>query len=311
MTSTRALAVVAILSLLLLVAGVAVHGTPSERVWMLALAAGDAPVAVQMLWSSLTVAGFGWACIIVLLAADRRDGALVALMVPVLLLTGGVTHGLKRWLSTLRPAGSEIGAELAVIGERIQGLGSTPSGHALAAAATATLLVLWFGADPRRRLAAWAIALLGAAVAVSRVFVGAHWPSDVLIGAAVGLATVLLIVVLAAIGPFARAWRGLQGASATTRGQRWVAVLEVAAVAGLLITPTGYPLGWPMEVLLTVLGLGSALRRWQQARPTGGHRRTRASVPAGVNPASGAMPGSPGSPISTTSPGTPSAQERG
>lgn len=261
----RALALLALLSVLLLAAGIVVQGSAWDRQWILALAAGLAPWPVQMLWSSLTVAGFGWACFILLLAADRRDGALVALMGPVVLLVGLVTHGLKQWLATTRPAGSDIGASLAVVGERIQGIGSTPSGHALAAAATAALLVFWFASSPRLRAACWAIGLGGAAVAWSRVMVGAHWPSDVLLGMAIGLATVLAVLALVAMGPFAALWLRLAHASATTRGQRRVAVLEGVAVVGLVATPTGYPLGWPMEVALVLLGLGSAWRRWRRA----------------------------------------------
>lgn len=262
-----AMTVMALLSLLLLAAGVAVQGSVWDRTWILALAAGQAPWPVQMLWSSLTVAGFGWSCLILLLAADRRDGALVALMAPVFLIVGGVTYGLKQWLATTRPAGSDIGSALAVVGERIQGIGSTPSGHALAAAATAALLVFWFASAPRLRSACWAIGLLGVAVAVSRVMVGAHWPSDVLLGMAVGLGTVMAVLALMVMGPFAALWLTLARASATTRGQRRVAGVEVVAVLGLLATPTGYPLGWPMEVALVVLGLGSAFMRWRRARP--------------------------------------------
>lgn len=261
----RALGLLAAASLVLLLAGAAIQGGAWDRAWMLALAAGQAPWPVQMLWSCLTVAGFGWSCFILLLAADRRDGTLVALMGPVLLLTGSTSYGLKQWLATLRPAGSDIGASLAVIGERIQGLGSTPSGHALAAAATSALLIFWFASSARLRWACWAIALAGAGVAASRVMVGAHWPSDVLLGVSTGLGIVLVVLALAPVGPFAAALGRLAQASATVRGQRWVAALEVMSVLGLLVTPTGYPLGWPMEVALSLLGLASAWRRWQRA----------------------------------------------
>ncbi|MFD4432398.1 phosphatase PAP2 family protein [Nocardia sp. NPDC058497] len=62
---------------------------------------------------------------------------------------------------------------------------SFPSGHSANAAAFATAVAL---ESPRTALA---IAPVAAAVAYSRVHTGAHWPSDVLVGAAVGTSVAL------------------------------------------------------------------------------------------------------------------------
>ncbi|MFC4374318.1 phosphatase PAP2 family protein [Nocardia halotolerans] len=62
---------------------------------------------------------------------------------------------------------------------------SFPSGHSANAAAFATAVAL---ESPRTALA---IAPVAAAVAYSRVHTGAHWPSDVLVGAGVGTAVAL------------------------------------------------------------------------------------------------------------------------
>ncbi len=64
---------------------------------------------------------------------------------------------------------------------------SFPSGHACTAAVLATLIGLWF---PRLRIPAYTVLAL---IAVSRVFVRAHYPSDVLIGFMVGTVTTLIL----------------------------------------------------------------------------------------------------------------------
>jgi undecaprenyl-diphosphatase len=66
-----------------------------------------------------------------------------------------------------------------------------PSGHATTACAGAVLLGwLW----PR---GAWAFALLALGIAYSRIYVGVHYPSDVLAGAALGAACALAAITVA------------------------------------------------------------------------------------------------------------------
>ncbi|MBX8800475.1 phosphatase PAP2 family protein [Ochrobactrum sp. MR28] len=69
---------------------------------------------------------------------------------------------------------------------------SFPSGHACTAAVLATLLALWF---PRFRIVAYAGLAL---IAVSRVFVQAHYPTDVLVGFTIGAVTTLILARLLA-----------------------------------------------------------------------------------------------------------------
>ena len=64
---------------------------------------------------------------------------------------------------------------------------SFPSGHTVTACAAA-LSVGWFA--PRWR---WPLLAVAALVGISRVAVGAHYPSDVLAGAALGVASALLL----------------------------------------------------------------------------------------------------------------------
>jgi undecaprenyl-diphosphatase len=63
-----------------------------------------------------------------------------------------------------------------------------PSGHALTSFAAATVLARFV---PRLRVPFF---VLAAAIAYSRVYNGVHWPSDVLAGAGLGVATALLLL---------------------------------------------------------------------------------------------------------------------
>jgi undecaprenyl-diphosphatase len=73
--------------------------------------------------------------------------------------------------------------------------GAFPSGHASTAFACATVLA-W--ASPALRAPA---VVLAAAIAWSRVYVGVHWPLDVLGGAALGVLVSTALLMLAASPP--------------------------------------------------------------------------------------------------------------
>jgi len=68
---------------------------------------------------------------------------------------------------------------------------SFPSGHAATSAAGAVILAYLIGGR-----AAWGLAVLAAAVAFSRIYIGVHYPLDVLVGAALGAAVALVAIVL-------------------------------------------------------------------------------------------------------------------
>lgn len=95
-----------------------------------------------------------------------------------------------------------------------------PSGHAVDVTAVylgITIVAVWSG---ERRIAAWT-AGLGAAgivlVAVSRLYLGVHWLSDVIIGSAIGAAwTTGLVVTLSAL--WSRRTAAGPGRDATRRG---------------------------------------------------------------------------------------------
>jgi membrane-associated phospholipid phosphatase len=95
--------------------------------------------------------------------------------------------GLKELVNRDRPAGDRL----------VRGRGySFPSGHPLATAASWGMLPLVVALYTRRRVVWWAVAIgvwtLAVMVAVSRVWLGVHWTSDVVAGLALAVLGVAL-----------------------------------------------------------------------------------------------------------------------
>lgn len=274
----RAALLLAPLGLVLALAGGLVQASGANVAWMLAAHAQAPGVAAEWTWSCLTVLGLGLAALVVLQAADRGDGRLAALLLPTFLLGGVLTHVPKHLLAHPRPASTDIAPHLHVIGQTFTGPVSMPSGHAVTAAAAAALLCVVFARGWAVRAA---VILVGVLVACSRVAVGAHWPSDVLVGAGVGLLTAA--AVLACAGwPALGAWHEwLCRRVRTSAGQRWMALVELAVAAALVSQNTGYPAGQPMLWLLAAVAVASAARRWARSSQ---RRPAPAAVDASAKP---------------------------
>jgi undecaprenyl-diphosphatase len=130
-----------------------------------------------------TVLGFvSIATLIYLLMARKRGTAylLAATVLGGMLLSSGLKMGFERPRPDLVPHGTRVYTA------------SFPSGHAMLSAVTyLTLGAVLARAQPRRRVKAF---LLGLAIALtllvgaSRVYLGVHWPTDVLAGWSVGAA---------------------------------------------------------------------------------------------------------------------------
>jgi undecaprenyl-diphosphatase len=140
--------------------------------------------AIDVLMVGLSImgrAGTVWLAItLVLIILDRRHLRAGARVVVALLLAYAVTDGLiKPLVARTRPF--ELPTATRVI-DRRPATYSFPSGHAAASVAAAlTLTHVW----PRGRPVLWLLALL---VSFSRIYVGVHYPLDVIGGALVGLA---------------------------------------------------------------------------------------------------------------------------
>ena len=117
----------------------------------------------------------------------RRPWLLVALLAADV-AAAGLSYELRQWIGRERPP-LVYPEPKPLVG--VPHSGAFPSGHAATAFACATVLA-W--ASPRLRIPAF---VLAAAIAWSRVYVGVHWPLDVLGGALLGALMGTLLVFLA------------------------------------------------------------------------------------------------------------------
>lgn len=141
------------------------RGRPGlDRMFTAASTAGD----FSLLWHSINIVRG--------LVLRRRPDQVVALAVAIGLESLVVNQGIKRWFRRERPTIAG-GASTPV---RRPSTSAFPSGHATAAVFSAMILSRW---DRRLALIWWTLA---AVVAVSRVHVRIHHPSDVVGGAVVG-----------------------------------------------------------------------------------------------------------------------------
>jgi membrane-associated phospholipid phosphatase len=207
-------------------------------------------------WAFLTWSGLGICGFVLLTSLSAEEPRRVAALILALLIGGIVVHTMKRTLHVDRPA-TYFGPDhpvFQVIGKVLK-KGSMPSGHSATAWAVAALLVLNEGRATLWRHLWWVLAALQA---ISRLVVGAHWPSDVLVGSGMGLLLAPLT------------WR-LQ---ASARLADWLRRPQVCQAVAISLPGFGLYLcfsrqGWevPLGVQLGVMALCAwgAWRWWQAA----------------------------------------------
>jgi len=160
----------------------------------------------------------------------------------------------KSHFAVPRPAAVLTPDQIAIAGPVLTAHNSLPSGHTITifAGLSAVSCVMAFGGWGRRiRNCILFMAALGFVVGLSRVAVGAHWPGDVLLGAALGIIA------------------GLGGATLACRYTRWWAWMTspkschihaaVLATFCLALLIEGKRLDLPMVQLAIAAGIISAI----------------------------------------------------
>ncbi|MDR3415781.1 MAG: phosphatase PAP2 family protein [Nevskia sp.] len=153
-----------------------------------------------------------------------------------------LSRGLKALFDTARPGAVLPPGSFHLVGPLYQ-THSFPSGHSVTAFALAASCA-WFMPRPWMRWCAFALAV---PVGLSRIGVGAHWPMDVLAGAAVGSASVLLGA------PLAMRWDwGMR-----PPGHLLLVVILAGCGVALLLREPVYPLAalWAHSVAVGALAL--------------------------------------------------------
>lgn len=162
------------------------HRLPLHEGFRLAIELGNGWVLAPLLVGLLALGRDAW-----------RGARLAALLVVVLGTVSAAVHALKvafprdRPYVALRAAFDRGEAELEFDDARLTS--ALPSGHTATVVALAGALAWWAGAIPvrwRRRAARLGLLVLALGTGLGRVYAGAHFPLDVLAGAALGLLSV-------------------------------------------------------------------------------------------------------------------------
>lgn len=141
-------------------------------------------VVPDIVWSLSSLLGTGWAVYALTAPALWRSPRVIASWLCAAPLAGVLTRVGKMMADNPRPL-EVLGSQgIHVIGEPLF-IAAMPSGHTITAFAAAT--AIYFSLAPDRRLRFLWLFALAVGVGLSRIAVGAHWPADVSVGAAVGL----------------------------------------------------------------------------------------------------------------------------
>lgn len=247
---------------LCLATGVVLKGSSANQTLFLAINARSSDFPAPF-WAGMTNLGSTLAAAALLLAfawCSRQPLRLAAL---ALLPTTLFVHGLKRLINEPRPV-AVLDPDLFVVIDKSLRSGAFPSGHtATAVVVTSAIITTLWPLTRTRPLLAWAgiaaATLYTLLVALSRIAVGAHWPSDLLAGCGAGLAGMTAAIWLARQIP----------PSALVRADRWFLLAAVVATLALPFDRGLYPSGMASVWGVVAAALiGGALALWKAWRET-------------------------------------------
>lgn len=172
----------------------------------------------------LTELGNGSIVGILALGLTLKYPAIAKRFLFITLMAGILIAGFKQLFADPRPAGVLAQTDFHIIGDVLKRY-SFPSGHTTTAFAMAGFIMLTFSSLSLRI----SVLVLAVLAGVSRISVGAHWPEDVLAGAALGL-IIAYVGCLLSLKPFS-----LKGSYAAA------AFLALASLIGSLTAPADFP----------------------------------------------------------------------
>jgi len=197
------------------------------------------------IWLGLTTLGDGLILGIILGAFLLLNPRITVLGILLLLLSGMMVHPIKWIVADLRPIA--VLDSVHVIGPLLRS-GSFPSGHAASVTAAGLAIVHYWPSRP----AIATVLSLGALICLSRILVGAHFPSDILGGIILSLVLFRLVLLFA--------WPQLEpviadAPSFSRTSFRWAFRVEMVVVIFVLMAYGPFLADSPLTAVVVAAGL--------------------------------------------------------